>query len=120
MDERGWEDDVIFDQKDFLERVESDKELARQVGEMFLADAREKIAVIRDLIDKSHAGELVNAAHSLKGASANMSALRLRRIASDLENAAKNADIGGARGMIGLLENAVAEFESELKRHDLL
>ncbi|MFP3979922.1 MAG: Hpt domain-containing protein [Desulfobacterales bacterium] len=120
MDEHGGGADVIFDQKDFLERVDSDMELARQVGEMFMADAREKIAAIRDLINKNHAGELVNAAHSLKGASANISALRLRRIAADLENAAKNEDIAGARGMIGSLENAIAEFESELKRHDLL
>lgn len=120
MDKHGGGADVIFDQKDFLERVESDMELARQVGEMFLEDAREKIAAMRDLIDKNHAGELVNAAHSLKGASANMSALRLRRIAADLENAAKNEDIDGARAMIGPLENAFAEFESELKRHDLL
>lgn len=119
MDDNGGGADLIFDQKDFLERVDSDMELARQMGEMFVEDARAKIAEIRDLIERSDAGQLVNAAHSLKGACANMSALRLRRIAAELEQAAKNNEIAGARGKIGLLENAFAEFESELKRHDL-
>lgn len=109
----------VFDHADFLERVDSDIDLARQVGQMFLEDAREKIAALRDLIERREAGELANAAHSLKGASANMSALRLRRIAADIEQAAKNEDIAGARRMFVLVENALDEFASELKRHDL-
>lgn len=119
MDEDYQSDSPVFDHADFLERVDSDMDLARQVGQMFLEDACEKIAAIRELIERREAGELANAAHSLKGASANMSALRLRRIAADIEQAAKNDDIAGAQEMFVLVEKAFDEFASELKRHGL-
>ncbi|MFW6271493.1 MAG: Hpt domain-containing protein [Desulfosalsimonas sp.] len=110
---------MVFDKKDFFDRIEGDLELARQLGEMFLDDARETIGLIRDRIGKKDTDGIMRAAHSLKGASANLSAIRLQRISADLEKAAKENRLYAAGEIFSLLENEVANFTAELKRHIL-
>ncbi|MFP4256875.1 MAG: Hpt domain-containing protein [Desulfosalsimonas sp.] len=115
----GKEEDFgrIFDKKDFFDRVEGDLELARQLGEMFLDDTRETMELIRDRIGQKDADGVMRAAHSLKGASANLSALRLHRISRDLEEAAKENSLARAAEIFPALEDEVANFTTELKRH---
>lgn len=115
----GKEEDFgrIFDKKDFFDRVEGDMELARQLGEMFLDDTRETMELIRDRIGQKDADGVMRAAHSLKGASANLSALRLHRISRDLEEAAKENSLARAAEIFPALEDEVANFTTELKRH---
>ncbi len=111
--------DVVFDKKDFFDRVEGDLELAGQLGEMFLDDAGEKMGQLRDALEKNDLDEVLGAAHSLKGASANMSALRLRRIAADLELAAREQKKQHAAEIFASLETEMEKFVSELKRYVL-
>ncbi|MCF8110580.1 MAG: Hpt domain-containing protein [Desulfobacteraceae bacterium] len=109
----------IFDKKDFFDRVENDFELARQLGEMFIDETRQTMDLIRDLIEQKDADGIRHAAHSLKGASANLSALRLRRITADLEQAAKENKLLLAAEIFSMLEDEVANFTAELERHVL-
>ncbi|MBS3808841.1 MAG: Hpt domain-containing protein [Desulfobacterales bacterium] len=111
--------DGVFDKKDFFDRLEGDSELGRQLGEMFLDDADEKMGQLRDALEKNNLDEVLGAAHSLKGASANMSALRLRRIAADLEQAARKHEKQHAAEIFALLETEMEKFVSELKRYVL-
>ncbi len=111
--------DGVFDKTDFLQRVEGDLELAKQLGEMFLEDARETMGVLRDRIGENDADGIMRAAHSLKGASANLSALRLRRISGDLEQAAKENRLSRAGEIFAILETEVENFRHELTRQIL-
>lgn len=111
--------DSIFDKADFLDRVEGDLELARQIGEMFLDDAHETMGLIRDRIRENDPDGIMRAAHSLKGASANLSALRLSSISAELEQAAKEKELSRAAEIFDLLETEAANLATELKRQIL-
>ncbi|MFW6052324.1 MAG: Hpt domain-containing protein [Desulfosalsimonas sp.] len=107
----------IFDKKDFFDRVEGDLELARELGEMFIDETRQTMDLIRDFIGQKDADGIRRAAHSLKGASANLSANRVRRISADLEQAARENRMSVAVEIFPLLEDEVANFTTELERH---
>ncbi|MFO7932065.1 MAG: Hpt domain-containing protein [Desulfosalsimonas sp.] len=109
----------VFDKADLLERLEGDFELARQLGEMFLDDSHETLEVIRDRLDKNDADGVSRAAHSIKGASSNLSALRLSRVSADLERAANQNRLSRAAELFELMETELENFVSELKRQVL-
>ncbi|MCF8024181.1 MAG: Hpt domain-containing protein [Desulfobacteraceae bacterium] len=112
--------DVVFDKADFLARVEGDLELARQLAEMFFDDAHLTIELIRERMGQNDADGTMRAAHSLKGASANLSALRLRRSLADLEYAAKENNLSRAAEIFAGLKQELDDFSAELKRHRIL
>ncbi|MFP4159757.1 MAG: Hpt domain-containing protein [Desulfobacterales bacterium] len=111
--------DEIFDKADLLERLEGDFELARQMGEMFIDDSHETLEVIRDLLGKNDAGGVSRAAHSIKGASSNLSAFRLSRISAELESAAEQNSLSRAAELFALMETELENFVCELKRQVL-
>ncbi len=108
---------AVFDKDDFFDRLEGDLELASQLAEMFIDDANETIGLIRDRILEKDADGVMRAAHSLKGASANLSAIRLQKISADLEKAARQNRLSDAEEIFPLLESGMDDFEAELKRH---
>ena len=69
-------DDVV-DLKEALERVQDDKELLLELFDIFLGDCTKKIEIIRQAIEKKDLNQLKDTAHSLKGASGNISAKKL-------------------------------------------
>lgn len=104
----------VFNKADFLERVEGDMELARQLVSLFFEDAAENMSLIRRGLDENDAGKIAGAAHSLKGASGNLSAVRVSMTAAELERAAKENRIGLAGKIFDRLEHEMADFESAL------
>lgn len=115
MEEINRDNEAVFDKTDFLTRVEDDMELAKQLGQMFLDDAHKTMKLIRERIEQSDSEGTMRAAHSLKGASANLSAYRVRRTASELEQAANRNDLSHAEEMFSVLEQELKNFEAELK-----
>lgn len=109
----------VFDKADFLERLEGDFELARQLGEMFIDDSRETLEVIRDRLADNDAEGVSRAAHSIKGASSNLSALRLRNVSAELERTAKQNSLSRAAELFALMEAELENFVCELKRQVL-
>ena len=71
--------------------------------DMFLNDSEERLRVLREARD---AGILSATAHSFKGSSSNMGAIRLAELCGDLEQRAKQPSLGG-------IENLVKEIDSE-------
>ncbi|MFW6081544.1 MAG: Hpt domain-containing protein [Desulfosalsimonas sp.] len=111
--------DVVFDKEDFMERLEGDLELARQLGEMFLDDSRETMEVIRDRLGENDGEGVSRAAHSIKGASANLSAIRLQGVSAELEKAARENNLSRAAELFVLLETELENFVGELERQVL-
>lgn len=107
--------DALFDKADFLDRVEGDMELAAEIAAIFLEDAAENMDKIRQAVSRKDFGALGQAAHSLKGASANLAGMRVRQAAEDLERAAKENKPESVEHRLALLEKELAAFLSALQ-----
>jgi HPt (histidine-containing phosphotransfer) domain-containing protein len=105
----------VFDRKDFLDRVEGDMELAGQIAELFFQDSAENIAMMRTAISAKDWQALSRFAHSLKGASANLSGPRVRQAAYELELASKNGLDRKIPALFMNLEKELEDFQKALK-----
>jgi signal transduction histidine kinase/CheY-like chemotaxis protein/HPt (histidine-containing phosphotransfer) domain-containing protein len=76
---------VAVDRQGLLARVGGDEALLREVVELFLADCPLRLAAIQDALDRADAEALRAAAHALKGAAGNLSAMALVSAARTLE-----------------------------------
>ncbi|MGA1824736.1 MAG: response regulator [bacterium] len=84
---------VVFDRADFLERLDGDEEFLTELLEEFIEITPELINSIKEAIEKEDMIQARRDAHTLKGASANVSALALREAALQMENSIKNNEL---------------------------
>lgn len=89
--------DEIIDLEEFLERVQDDKELLCELFDIFMEDYVEKRKSLEEAIGKNDFEGVRNIAHSLKGASGNISAKPLREIFMNLEDEAKGSNISNGQ-----------------------
>jgi HPt (histidine-containing phosphotransfer) domain-containing protein len=83
-------DDIqIFNKSAALGRMEGDEELLAEMISIFLEDYPNQMSAIQDAIDRNHAEDLANAAHSFKGSVGNFGAERTFEAARQLEMLAK-------------------------------
>ncbi len=94
----------IFDRAGFLDRLMGDEELANEIISDFLEDVPNKLIALQEAIDKVDAPSLQRQAHTLKGASANVGALALQEIASQIEIAGESANLDMASSLIPELD----------------
>ena len=83
--------------------------------DIYIRDADERVLAIRALYESHDAASLRMTTHSFKGASSNVCALGLAKIAQSIENAAHSGQLDGLDASIELLETTYQEV-----RHDLL
>lgn len=99
-----------------LERLEEwgGLKLRRQMMELFLEHAPERMDQVRDGLAASdpHAVEL--GSHSLKSNAGNVGAIILQEIAAQVENAATDGDLATAEGLLPDLESAFDEARSAM------
>ena len=106
----------VFDEKDLLERLMGDRELAGIVLNGFLEDAPSQLSKLRKAIDESDLPGIRMQAHTLKGSSATVGAERLRAVAISMEQAVKASEL---ERLAELLPKAVEElqlFDAALRR----
>ena len=115
--------DELFDLNEFKERVQDDTELLLELLDIFCADYELKRQSLQQAIDKGDCDEVKSVAHSLKGASGNISAKSMREIFVQIEEAAKAGDVSGAPVLLGKLDEIyvqlskrMAEVKSELSK----
>lgn len=88
----------------------------REIVAVFATDAPERFAELKQSQSKGDVETFIRSAHSLKGSSANVGALRFRKAAETLEQHARKEGLTGVEPMI---ESLVREFETaiaELRR----
>ena len=103
----------IFDRIRFLDRLMGDKDLAGEVLDGFIANVPLQVSEMKKALDIGDAQSIRHLAHSLKGASANISALALQEIALQVELAGKAKDMIKASSLITELDR---QFEILKKR----
>jgi HPt (histidine-containing phosphotransfer) domain-containing protein len=94
----------ILDKTAALERFGGDQELYRAVCELFLKDYPAKMARLKKLRHSDNFEEIVLLAHSAKGSSATIGALRCRDAAAMLEDAARGEQADRISGLVEQLD----------------
>ncbi|MHC8291392.1 Hpt domain-containing protein [Pseudomonas sp. XS1P51] len=83
----------------------------------FLADSEERLHLLQKAGDVTR---LIDAAHSLKGSSSNMGAIRLAKLCDELERRAKQIPLAGIEKLVGEISQEFAIvrplYEAERQR----
>lgn len=109
------ENTQIFDRNSFHERLMGDQDLIQEVVDGFLNDMPRQLETLQDLLDHEQWVSAGNQAHKIKGAAANISAARMRRIASTMATAGKAEDGEAMRQMWSQLEDEAELLTRQLK-----
>jgi signal transduction histidine kinase/DNA-binding response OmpR family regulator len=96
---------VLMNLRELQEEGEPD--ILAELGELFLEDVPPQLEALREAIEGGNAPSLERVAHTLKGSSSNMGALRMATLCADLEDIGRSGDLSRAPV---LLERLEAEF----------
>lgn len=96
-----------FDLDEALERVGGDRELLKEIADLFLEDAPRSLEAVRLAIDANDCPALQRAAHSLKGSVANFGAQETVDAAFRLEKMGVDGKMGDAMATFAQLESAL-------------
>ncbi len=106
----------VFDHAELVSRMVDDKELARQIVDIFLDDTPRQIAALKDYIKSGDAAAVGRQAHSIKGASANVCGEALRAVAFEMEKAGKAGSMSDVLVYLPELERAFDQLKKEMAR----
>ncbi len=98
----------IFDREQFMERIMGDEDLARTIMMGFLMDVHQQIKRLKTHVERKDVSKVVFHCHKIKGASANVGATVLCRVAADMEDA-------GGRGALNEIAELLPELESQFE-----
>ncbi|MCX6056096.1 MAG: Hpt domain-containing protein, partial [Chloroflexi bacterium] len=107
---------IIFDKESLLERLMGDEEFVHEVIEGYLEDIPKRIKALKDCLEK---GDLKGAelqAHTIKGASANLSGEAVREIAAVIEKACKAGGKGPSQSDLSNLEVRYVQLKLVLQK----
>jgi HPt (histidine-containing phosphotransfer) domain-containing protein len=96
------------DLADGLARAGDDREFYRELLDLFLDDARQRLSRLETALSTGDLKEVTSTAHSIKGAAANLAAGRVRDIAYAIESRGRAGDGAGLAALTGDL---AAELE---------
>ena len=101
--------EVIVDEPLLVSHVDNDRELLRDLVDLFLAECPRLLNDIKTALDKRDAEAVLRGAHSLKGSTSNLAAKPAAHAAFELEKAAQMGDFARA-------DCVLRELESQLER----
>ena len=105
-----------LDGDSLLARVAGDRQLLRELAEIFVAESPAMVEKMRVAINCGDAEALRKAAHAFKGAVANLSAGRAVAAAQRLEEMGRNGRLAKAAGAFARLEKETQDAEKELRK----
>ena len=102
----------VFDRPGMLERLMNDEALAAIILDRFRESAPRQVAAVRTALAAGDADGIRRAAHSLKGAAANVGGERVRRAAFELEQAGQAGDLQAAGTILAGLEQEFSRLQA--------
>ena len=113
----------IIDLKEFLERVQDDRDLMMELLDIYQQDFAEKRKVFNGALAKKDFEQIKAVAHSLKGSSGNISAKTMHASWLKVEQLAKSNDANGIPEVLKQIdqlfiqiENYIARLKQDLKK----
>jgi len=105
-------DGVGIDFKSALEAVAGDKDLFAELIGMFVEDYPTRLRDIGAALESGDAETVERAAHTLKGAAANLGAVEVRELALEIEKLGKKGELEKARPYLADLEQALERIRA--------
>lgn len=103
---------VPVDWDEGLARAGDDVDFFKELIELFLEDVPNRLQALEDALAAGSAAEAAAAAHSIKGAAANLSATAVRDRAYELEQRARGDDLDGIEPGVEALKQEVMRLEA--------
>ncbi len=104
----------VIDLKEFLERVQDDKDLLKELLDIYREDYLTKRVSLESAIKINNYEEVKSIAHSLKGASGNISAKALRETFMKLEEMGKNKNLTGAEALLPVVDQQYGDLSKRI------
>ncbi len=98
-----------------LSEFEDDKEFLDEVLDEFLSGVKGQIEILRNAVAGGDAETVRKESHSIKGGSANLTAMALSNVAADLEIIGKSGNLDSAKETLDLLEAEFVRLESYVR-----
>ncbi|HSQ85076.1 MAG TPA: Hpt domain-containing protein [Desulfobacterales bacterium] len=105
--------DTIFDWDGLLHRLMGDEDLAKEIIDDYLKQIPFNFNAVKEALNKQDVLLIKREAHMIKGASGNVGALALQKIAEQIEIASEEKDLIRA----GLFVSKLDEQYEVLKKH---
>ncbi len=102
----------VFDKSDMLDRLGGDEELCKEIVELFIKDTPKQITELKKALENKDASIVQRQAHSLKGASANASAISLKEVAFQIETAGEKGNLDIATSLLSKIEEEFKKFKN--------
>jgi HPt (histidine-containing phosphotransfer) domain-containing protein len=106
---------LVLDYADAMQRLGNDTDLFREFIGFYDEDSRLLLSQIEAAIESDDAGQLLHAAHSLKGLAANLGALRVVAAAFSLENTGKSGTMSSSPKELTILRNEMTRLDQSLQ-----
>jgi two-component system sensor histidine kinase/response regulator len=106
---------AVLDREELLQRVAGDRRLMLDLVELFLADCPTLWASVEDALARGDADRLTRAAHTLRGAAAQLGARPVRQAAEQLETASRQGDLSGAAPLAVALREELKHLQPVLE-----
>ena len=106
----------IIDLEEVMERVQNDQELFFELLAIFQDDYEVKRRLLNELIALKDFEQLRNVAHSLKGASSNISAKKVYACFAQLENVAEQKEGAQVPGILANIDKQYAALQITIEK----
>jgi PAS domain S-box-containing protein len=110
----------IFLETILLDRLDGDRELARNIAIEFLKDMPKRIDALQANLDSDHAEVVEREAHTIKGASAIVGGEALRELAGTVEAAGKIGDLNTVRATVAELRLRFEQLKTTMEASALI
>ena len=97
-----------------LENMGGDEGLFKEVLVIYQGEASRKMSDLHTAIEESDSEGIRFAAHSLKGASANIGAVTVQKIASEIEIAGRDKQISAVTELVDRLHEELSRLDSAI------
>ncbi len=111
-------DPDVLDVEESLRQVGGDREVFREVLQLFIKEATRNLNELREAFGQKDFEKVERAAHTLKGAAGNIMAGRVQKAAAEIEKLTAGYNSDKAREMLALLENEIATLTDAIAKID--
>jgi HPt (histidine-containing phosphotransfer) domain-containing protein len=91
-------------------------DVLQEVLTTFLTDVPRRLEALAEAAAGGRSDDVARGAHSLKGSAGNIGARRLQRLATDLEDAARQGQVSELHGRADAVRREFAALESEIRQ----
>lgn len=107
--------DTILDLPSVLERLDDDRDLLKELAQLFLEQVPRQLSRIQQAVQAGDAKTLRDCAHALKGSAGTLAGMEVSRTAAELEKMGREGDLTDSRAACVALEAQLERLTAALQ-----